>query len=311
MNAPLLAQGRDYEHTLEFDRFAPGWHYEPGDAPAIGRAVTAGQAFDAAEFSLSSLIARHDKGKRELVAIPVFPARAFIQSYLFVRADSPLRRLEDLRGRHIGMRDYASTGAIWFRGMLADKFGIAPADIRWTTGPKARMAPPPGISITPSEADLEDLLLAGEIDLFFSARVRDHKAPPAARRIRHLLPDTRAAEAAWLAGGGAHPIIHTVVLSKACLAAHPLAAQKVFAGYAGARRAALRRRLGGSFLPWSEQLWDDAVPLFGGEPLPYGLTAENRRAVTQLGQYMQAQGLIATAPAPEVLFHPDAAGWTA
>jgi len=304
----MIVQGRDYEHTLEFDRFgaACGLTYQPGDAGAIARLVLSGGAFDVAEFSLSASMILADRGNLPVVLVPVFPARAFFHSYLFVRSDSRLSAIQDLSGIRIGLRDFTSTGAIWFRGLL-HTLGLDWRSITWVTGPSARFVPPADAWISPATGDLEQMLLDGEIDLFFSARVKDSARLAAERRIRPLLADARAQEAA----SRAFPIIHAVALSKQALAARPSLAREVFETYSATKRQALKRKLGASFMPWADSNWIDATAIFGDDPLPYGLTEGNRRMIESLGAHLAAQGLTSGPVPVDSLFHPDSAAWGA
>ena len=301
----MIVQGRDYEHTLAFDEAArPALTYRPGDPAQIARQVLSGAAFDAAEFSMSAVMILADQGRLSVVPIPVFPARAFIHSYLFVRGNSALRDLRDIAGRRIGLRDFGSTGAIWFRGLLADS-GIDWRRIEWvTTG--ARFAPPQGAHVSSASGDLEEMLLDGAIDLFFSARVKDASRPASERRLRSLIADTRAAERTYAREQALFPIIHTVVLSQSC-AASPDASRAVFDAYDQAKRAALRRRLGASFMPWTDAVWAEALDLFGGDPFPYGLTDANRRTLSVLGRYLEEQELVSAAPDLDAIFRPVSA----
>ncbi len=59
------------------------------------------EEFDVSEMSLSSyLMARH-RGRPDFVAIPVFPARAFRHSSIYVNAQAGIRGPKDLRGRRV------------------------------------------------------------------------------------------------------------------------------------------------------------------------------------------------------------------
>lgn len=308
----MIVRGRDTEHTLDFNRFgaASGLEYQPGDVAEIGRELRAGKPFDVAEFSLSLAMMQAARGMLEVVLLPVFPARAFFHSYLFVRRDSPLRSLDDLVGRRLGLRDFASTGAIWFRGMLAES-GIDWRGITWVTGPNARVAPPAGAMVTPAAGDHEQMLRDGAIDVFFSAHVKDDRRPPAERQLRKLLADARGEEAAYFRRSGIFPIVHAVAVSRAALAARPDIARAAYDAYVAAKAEALRRKLGASFMPWANVAWQQAQDLLGADPLPYGLTEGNRRTIAVLGAHLAEQGLAPAAPEIEAMFHPDAAGWPA
>ncbi|HVH90200.1 MAG TPA: hypothetical protein VM783_02295, partial [Candidatus Acidoferrum sp.] len=58
--------------------------------------------FDASEISLSSYLIARTIGK-PLTAIPVFPARAFRHSYVFINTKSGIREPKDLMGKRVGL----------------------------------------------------------------------------------------------------------------------------------------------------------------------------------------------------------------
>jgi 4,5-dihydroxyphthalate decarboxylase len=64
--------------------------------------MTRHQEFDAAEMSLSSYVVRRSRGDEALMAIPVFPSRAFRHSCVFVRADTG-HAPADLKGKRVGV----------------------------------------------------------------------------------------------------------------------------------------------------------------------------------------------------------------
>jgi 4,5-dihydroxyphthalate decarboxylase len=249
-----------------------------------------------------------DRGELDAVPIPVFPARAFFHGYLFVRVDSRMRGIGDMAGCRVGLRDFGSTGAIWFRGFLADR-GLAWRDMRWVTGPSARFAPPADARIEAASGDLEAMLLAGEIDVFFSARVQDAQPPAGQRQLRPLLDDAPGDEAAYFREHAIHPIIHTVVVSRPALALRPDGARAVFDAYCGAKRRALRLPAGTLALPWLDARRAEVSERFAGDPLPYGLTDGNCKTIATFGRCLVEQGLIRREPDVGRLFHWESGKW--
>src|SRR5437763_8727150 len=92
------------------------------------------QEFDITELSLSNSMALVAKGANAYVAIPVFPSRLFRHSSIYVRSDRGIKRPEDLRGKVIGVPEYAMTAAVWIRGILQDEYGGRAADVKWRRG---------------------------------------------------------------------------------------------------------------------------------------------------------------------------------
>ena len=68
--------------------------------------------FDVSEMSFAKVIALASSDDRGFVPLPVFPSRVYRQSSIFVRADSPLTRLEDLAGRRSTVRSTPATGTV-------------------------------------------------------------------------------------------------------------------------------------------------------------------------------------------------------
>ena len=86
--------------------------------------------FDASEISMSSYITSKSMG-RPLIAIPVFPARAFRHSYIFINTKSGIRDLKDLMGKRVGLGEFQQTATVWMRGMLQHDYGVGLEDIEW------------------------------------------------------------------------------------------------------------------------------------------------------------------------------------
>jgi 4,5-dihydroxyphthalate decarboxylase len=272
------------------------------------RMILAHGDFDASEFSLSNHIMYRDRGDHWLSAVPVFPSRVFRHSSMFVRKDSEIRDFRQLIGKRVGISEYTMTAAVWLRGIMLDDYGVHWRDIKWISRMDKRFAPPQSVDITSSPDDLEDLLLAGSIDALLTPRPRDLNRPPSQRRFRPLLDDVRSAERAYYERTGIFPIMHTVVVHHDALAKWPQAPKAIFDLYAAGKARALKRRLGASFLPWSDGVWDETVGLFGGDPLPYGLSESNRRTIETLCRYLHEQQLIEQ-PVREIdtLFAPGSA----
>ena len=69
-----------------------------------------------------------------------------------------------------------------------------------------------------------------------------------------------------------------------------------------AKREAYARKIGSSLMPWAKNTWARVFDIFGGDPLPYGLTPVNRMVVAKLAGYLQEQGFIDAIPDIDALF---------
>ena len=91
--------------------------------------------FDASELSLSSYLIGRTMGK-PLTAIPVFPARAFRHSCIFVNERSGIREPCDLVGKKVGISEFQQTATVWVRGTLQHEYGVDLEKVRWFTWAK-------------------------------------------------------------------------------------------------------------------------------------------------------------------------------
>src|SRR5262249_10761391 len=73
------------------------------------------QEFAASEMSSSDTITRHAAGRREMVALPVFPSRVFRHGFVTVNRHQ-VQSPKDLEGKRIGTPIYTQTAAVIIRG---------------------------------------------------------------------------------------------------------------------------------------------------------------------------------------------------
>ena len=303
----LTIYGGDYEHTLALGGEVAGTRLRYATTRRvqeifIGMLET--RRFEICEFSLANYITLRAAGERWLTAIPVFPSRVFRHGLAFTRRDSALTRLEDLAGKRIGVPDYSMTAAVWFRGLIEEEHGVDLQSITWVTRVKQRFPFPRGAKIETTETDHEELLTSGKIDALLGMHLADSARAPAERRLRPVLRDPQGEEEAYYRKTGIYPIMHCVVLREDVLQKYPDAAAAVFRAYESAKQQAYERQLGATLVPWGRQYWTEKFELFGGDPLPYGLTPVNRMVVERLATYLKRQGFIPDVPGVDELFAP-------
>jgi len=111
--------------------------------------------FDIAEMSMgryASIVSRDDC---PFVAIPVFPSRMFRHSSIYVRTAGPVHEAGDLKGKRIGVPEWAQTAGIYTRGILGQQFGIRLGDVEWVQAgiheqgreEEVTVDPPSGVTI--------------------------------------------------------------------------------------------------------------------------------------------------------------------
>jgi 4,5-dihydroxyphthalate decarboxylase len=302
--------GGDYEHTLGLgstDR--AGVLYEPRPVAECFKTVLARGEFEASEFSLANYIIYRCSGDDWLSAVPVFPSRVFRHSHVVVRKDSSIKSFNQLAGKTIGVMDYSQTAAVWLRGLFHEEHGLHWRDVNWVSSKVQRFVTPSGVKITTTEQDIEELLIAGEIDAAMLFPPKEFRKREADRALRTLLPDAKEAEREYFQRTQIFPIMHTVVVRKEKVSAEPNGLKRTFDAYSRAKKNALKRKLGATFLPWSDRNWPEILENFDGDSHPYGLTASNRRVIELLIDYLKEQGFIPNRPTVESLFPTGASEW--
>ena len=165
--------------------------------------------FDVSEMAIATVLQAIAYGV-EIALLPVAMASRFQEAALFVRADSPLKDPAGLKGKRVGVRAYSQTTGLWLRGIFKESFGVAPADIAWTTFEGAHVAAyadPPFVKRAEPGKQLLTMLRAGELD----AAIVGADVPNDAN-LRLLYSDPTAAGEAFYARHGFVPINHMVVV---------------------------------------------------------------------------------------------------
>ncbi|MEA2270965.1 MAG: 4,5-dihydroxyphthalate decarboxylase [Solirubrobacteraceae bacterium] len=273
--------------------------------------------FDVAEMSLSSYAVSLLAGDPWLVAIPVFPSRAFRHSGVFVHRGSGIERPEDLRGKVVGVAEYQLTANVWIRGILAEHHGVPVQAVSYRTAGLEQPERPEKLALDlPADVDLAPLgtgrslssaLAAGEIDALYTPRAPSSflAGDPAVDR---LWPDAAAAETAYFADTGIFPIMHVIVIRRALHERHPWIARSLFKAFTAARDLAYERLRETAALPYMLPFLpldqERVVAAMGRDFWSYGLEP-NRHVLQTFLRYHHEQGLSARRIAPEELFVPE------
>jgi 4,5-dihydroxyphthalate decarboxylase len=280
------------------------------------RALRYGE-FDVSECSLAYYLISKSRGGPDYVAIPLFPSRCFRHGFIFVNRKSGIARPEDLRGKTMGVPEYAMTAALWIRALFEHDYGVPPGAIRWRTGGieepnradrmSVRVDADVDIQPIPDGKCLNAMLEAGEIDALFGPRI------PTCYRQRHpnvtrLFPDYKEDERKHYAKTGFVPIMHVVVMKRALYEQAPWAAQSLFKAFRESTRRCLDMMLDINALPyslpWFLPALEETIEVFGEDFWPEGLAANWRNVETLMG-YTKEQGLIDRLFKPEELFAPN------
>ena len=262
--------------------------------------------FDISEMSLSSYLVQVSRGDGAYIAIPVFPARGFRHSGIYIRTDRNITQPKDLEGRNVGIPEYQMTFGLWVRAIFADQYGVDIGAIRYRTAgtnQSGRVERLPlelpatlDVKTLGPTATLDAALLTGDIDAILSP------TPPRSFTdgnplVRRLFPDSHEAERAYYKESGFFPILHVMGIRKELVERHPDLAANVYRAFCEAKRVAfaeLARMMRSSVpyisIPWAETTWSDAVALMGADYWPYGVGA-NRAQLEAICRYSTAQHL--------------------
>jgi 4,5-dihydroxyphthalate decarboxylase len=272
--------------------------------------------FDICELSLSSYTLKTAQQDCAYVAVPIFPSRAFRHNAITVRTDR-ISRPEDMKGRRIGIPEYQLTANVWVRALLADQYGVMPADIDWVRGgleapgrvEKVGLTLPADVRIeaAPPTATLSAMLEAGEIDGIIAPRspsCRGKQGVP----VGWLFPDPVKAATEYFNETRIFPIMHVLGLRRSLVDRHPWLPTAVMKAFSRAKTVAMERLLDASaskiMLPFTEERVHEARALMGEDFWSYGLEA-NRHVLDTFLRHHHRQGLSPCQLAPEELFEPS------
>jgi 4,5-dihydroxyphthalate decarboxylase len=263
-------------------------------------------------LSFAKYVSLRAKGDDRFIALPIFPSRMFRHSSLYVREDSALKEVSELKGKRVGIPEWAQTAAVYSRGFLVHQYGLALKDIEWVQSgvnqagraEKVDIKLPDGVRLTRvTDRSLNDLLLAGELDAILAAR-----APIAFtenRGIKRFFDDARSVEAAYYKDTGIFPIMHVIAVRKTILDEHPWVARNLFTAFDEARRRSVERVLDLTAslvpIPWGNDYARDGKALMGEDYFTYGVPS-NRRTLEAFLQYAFEQGVCGKHLTPEEIF---------
>lgn len=278
--------------------------------------------FDACELSLGSyLSSRAATEDYPFTAIPAFPYRKFRHGFIYRRADDEFG-LSDLNHKDVGLIHWQTTTAVWQRGIVSEHYDVDLETITWhTTKSESDIVPvevPERFDVVHDHregratAALASMLRAGEIDAAFSTVPLDVVFPAGSSEragddgehdsdddgvevgIERVVDDSRAVEADYYRETGIFPTMHTVVLSDDVLDQYPWVANKLYEAFEQSLSICMDRLAEPRWFPlaWANQYVEHQREVLGENPWEYGLTAENRTALSTLQRYAADHGLI-------------------
>lgn len=267
--------------------------------------------FDASELSLSSYLIARTMGK-PLIAIPVFPARAFRHSCIFINTKSGIKGPGDLTGKRVGLAEFQQTATVWVRGILEHEYGVSLEKIMWFTWVKRsrmeiEMPKQYRIQQIPEGKSPDQCLIDGDLDAIICANLFPSLLN-GAPKVRRLFENYQEVEAAYFRKTGIFPIMHTVALREELWRECPWIAASLYKAFQKSKELAYQRLQDLSpyklSMVWFREPIKEQRAILGDDPWPYGL-AKNRSAIETLMGYLYEQGLARKLLKVEDLFAPN------
>jgi len=265
--------------------------------------------FDASEMSLSSYLISRTLNK-PLIAIPVFPARSFRHSFIFVNTKSGISKPKDLEGKRVAQAEFQQTAAVMVRGILQNEYGVDLETIDWFNWypPRSEVTLHKSYSkeTLPSAKVAEHMLEKGELDAMICASM-PQVFLEGSPHVKRLFDNPKKEEIAYYQKTKIFPIMHTVVIREELWKADPWIATSLTQAFQQAKQIAydtLNSKLPfNTSLAWLGEPLREQREILGDDPWAYGLT-KNKHNVEVLMQYLLEQGLISKTLKAEEVFAP-------
>ena len=278
--------------------------------PEIWRRMLNDYDFDASELSLSSYLIAKSMGK-PLIAIPVFPARTFRHSYVFINNKSGITKPGDLIGKRVGVADFQQTATVWMRGILQNEYNVPLEKIQWFTWAKTRMEIelPKRYSIQaiPSGKDPEEMLKTGELDAVILAALFPSLLN-GVTEAKRLFENYKDVEQAYFKKTRIFPIMHTVAMREELWKEQPWIAVSLLKAFQQAKEIAYEKLVDLNAykisLIWMRDRVSEQRAMVGNDPWAYGFE-KNRHVLETIAGYLHEQGLISKPLNVEEAFAPN------
>jgi 4,5-dihydroxyphthalate decarboxylase len=271
--------------------------------------------FDVSELSSAKFAALVSEPNSDIIGLPVYPSRQFRFSSFYINTKKGIKTAADLRGKRIGLPEWAQSAAVYTRGYLMHDVGIPLDAIDWVQAgteqagriEKVDLTLPKGVRLERiADKTLSDMLAAGEIDAAMIAREPScfKKGHP---DVARLFPDFRAAELEYYKKTKIFPIMHIIAMKRSVLAEHPWVARNLFNAFEESKRNSLSRindnAISSYPVPWLTDYSRGTRKIFGDDTHSYGIEA-NRPTLEAYLTYAWEQGIAKRLMKPEEIFPP-------
>jgi 4,5-dihydroxyphthalate decarboxylase len=271
--------------------------------------------FDVSELSSAKFAALVSEPDSDIIGLPVYPSRQFRFSSFYINTTKGIKTAADLRGKRIGLPEWAQSAAVYTRGYLMHDVGIPLDAIDWVQAgteqagriEKVDLTLPKSVRLERiADRTLSDMLASGEIDAAMIAREPScfKKGHP---DVARLFPDFRAAELEYYKKTKIFPIMHIIAMKRSVLAEHPWVARNLFNAFEESKRNSLSRindnAISSYPVPWLTDYSRGTRKIFGDDTHSYGIEA-NRPTLEAYLTYAWEQGIAKRLMKPEEIFPP-------
>ncbi|HXE03521.1 MAG TPA: ABC transporter substrate-binding protein [Methyloceanibacter sp.] len=268
-----------------------------------------GREWEVSELSFAKFIAQATEPDADIIGLPVFLARRFRFQAFIVNKKGPVKTPQDLKGKRIGIPEWAQTATVYTRGWLQHEVGVPLDSVEWVQAgeneagreEKVESTLPKGVRLTRiADKSLSEMLVSGEIDCMMSAG-----RPVALRNpdIGRLMPNYQEFDREFFERTRVYPIMHIVAMRKSVLEKHRWAARNLFNAFEEAKDRAVARALRGTPIPvpWLSEYAREMQGEFGEDLYPYGIEP-NRPTLEHFLRYAYEQGVAKKHVKPEEIF---------
>lgn len=273
----------------------------------------ANREWDVSELSFAKFVAQATEDDPDIVGLPVFASRMFRMSSFYINKKSGIKTAADLRGKKIGLPEWAQTAAVYTRGWLQHEVGVPLTEIDWYQAgteqagrtEKVELNLPKGLRLTRMpDKTLSAMIASGELDAVMIAR------PPSCFVKKHpdvvrLFPDFQAEEMRQFERTKVYPIMHIIALKRSVLKEHPWVARNLFNAFEESKNRSVQRLTDMAVsrypIPWLADTVEKLQAKYGKDLYPYGIE-ENRPTLETFLQYAYEQGIARRHTKPEEIF---------
>jgi 4,5-dihydroxyphthalate decarboxylase len=276
---------------------------------------TFNREWDVAELSCAKFMAQVSRPESDIIGLPVICSRLFRFSSFYVNKAADIKTVADLKGKRIGVPEWAHSAAVYMRGWMHNEAGVRLQDVHWVQAganapgriEKVDLKLPEGVTIERiADKSLSEMLASGEIDCAIIAR------PPTCfieedPRVERLIPDFLEKEEEYYKNTSVWPIMHIIAIKKRIVEENPWVPRNLYNAFEESKRRSLERLFDPAVsrypLAWMPIHARKMRDLFGADPFPFGID-KNRKTFELMLTYTHQQGIAERLMTPEEIFTP-------